>query len=222
MGVKTTIQDGLIDRVELYTDKTWFLRLDVLPFAVSYAFFFSILTEESLFHMKYWALVGIPVVLSIHLLLFLTAQSSVKFRCLIGKSKTLDIEKAKFVLVFAAKNAGKDKIVEMQHLNETIQQQQLQAGSITVFDQTFTNSSHSFSFQEVSYLYNSQHETFIRLDYPVELSTSLAMKWQGFGKPEITMNALRRWGLNEFSIPLPHFLDLYMVNIFILIDYIIS
>jgi hypothetical protein len=198
------IRDGLVDSVELYCNKLWLTRWDVLPFLVGYVGMFYCVFMELEGDAKYGSLVGIPALLSLQLVMFLFAQSSVKVRCFIGKDVVKDVRKASYAYIRAAKNAGKDRIVSVEHRPE-------QETTISVMTDNFNLYPIFFQFQEVTYQFNEKKSAFERLDYPVEMNTANALKWAGFPSKDITINAARRWGFNEFNIPLPHFLDLYMV-----------
>lgn len=200
------IRDGLVEKIELYRNKYWLARLDVFPFLIGYIAMFFFIFSEAEGDIKYTSLVGIPALLTLHLIIFLFAQSSVKLRCLIGKDIVQDVNKATYALVSAAKNAGKDRIVSIEHRED-----QSVASSINVLSHDYQLSPVFFQFQEVTYQFNKN--SFERLDYPVETTTNNALKWVGFPSKEVTISAARRWGFNEFNIPLPHFLDLYMVSI---------
>lgn len=202
------IQDGLVDKVELYRNKYWLARWDVFPFLAGYLTMFFFIFSEMEGDIKYVSLIGIPSLLSLHLIIFLFAQSSVKLRCLIGKDVVQDVNVATFAFVSAAKNAGKDRIVIVEHRPE-----QSKSMHIAVLSKDYNVSPMFFQFQEVTYQYSLEKKKFERLDYPVETSTASALKWVGFPSKEVTITAAKRWGFNEFNIPLPHFLDLYMVSI---------
>jgi cation-transporting ATPase 13A1 len=169
---------------------------------------FSCIFAEVDSHLKYAALVGIPSLLSLHLIIFLFAQSSVKLRCFIGKSPVKDVSKATFALVKAAKNAGKDRIVNVEHRVD-----QESVSEIAVVGNKYLISPIFFQFQEVTYQFQAAKNSFGRIDYPVETNTANALKWAGFPSKEFTISAVKRWGFNEFNIPLPHFLDLYMEHL---------
>lgn len=169
--------------------------------------FFCIFSEMDI-SIKYGSMIGIPSLLSLHLIIFLFAQSSVKLRCFIGKSVVKDVNKATFALISGAKNAGKDRIVSVEHRAD-----QTTVSEITVVSKSYEIVPVFFQFQEVTYQFNSSKNAFERLNYPIETNTSNALKWAGFSSKENTILAVKRWGFNEFNIPLPHFLDLYMEHL---------
>lgn len=205
------IKDGLIQRIELYARCSWIVRWDVAPFLLSYAGLFAGAIVDYM-DAKFSFFVAIPVVLCIHLLLFLVAQSSVQLRCWIGKSKVKDFSTADFVLVYAAKNAGKDKIVPMEHnISKASSSSGNSGASFHALANSYSLADHTFQYQEVTYYYDNDRKSFVRLDYPVENDVKTILTWTGYGGNDHIISALRRWGPNEFNIPMPHFLDLYMV-----------
>jgi cation-transporting ATPase 13A1 len=203
-----TIDDGVVDKVELYHNRHWLGRWDVFPFLLGYACMFFCIFAEVDSQLKYSSLVGIPSLLSLHLIIFLFAQSSVKLRCFIGKSLVKDVSKATFALVKATKNAGKDRIVNVEHRVD-----HASVSEITVVANKYQISPIFFQFQEVTYQFNAVTNSFGRIDYPVKTNTADTLKWVGFPSKEFTISAAKRWGFNEFNIPLPHFLDLYMEHL---------
>ena len=204
--VKTTIEDGLIDHVTLYQPRVWFLRWDVFPFLIVYVASSIFITQDG--PLKLAALVIFPIGLALHLLLFLLAQSSVAFRCFIGKRKVYDIQSTVDIHVHAAKNAGKDRLVNLLHMRGEVNH----PGVINVLGENFPLTTQIFIFQEVVYCFDQEKKSFSRLNYPVVFKDNNFMKWKGHESEEAMVRAFRRWGINEFNIPLPHFLDLYMVR----------
>jgi cation-transporting ATPase 13A1 len=205
----TTIQDGLIDHITLYRPVAWFQRLDVFPFLIVYLLSIFVITTDYE-NLKFPFLIVFPIGLSLHLLLFLFAQSSVDFRCILGKKKVKDITQAVYVHVHAAKNAGKDRMVPLMFLPPV----KGATTSVNLFGEEYGISPVIFSFQEVTYCYNIPKATFFRLNYPVKsVDGEKFVKWQGHTTQENVIAAYRRWGINEFNIPMPHFLDLYMEHL---------
>jgi hypothetical protein len=206
MSVDSKIDDGLIDSIILYKETAWYRRLDVFPFVLMYGNALAfILSDQTL--LKIGGLVLFPIALSIHLLFFLGAQSSVNFRCLIGKQKVTAIADASYVMVKAAKNAGKDRIVKLI-IDEEIKTD----SDVDVLTKSYKLSKVTFSFQEVTYSYNSEQKKFQRLNYPIDVSVQECLAWRGHQTQDAFYAAIKRWGINEFNIPMPHFLDLYSVS----------
>jgi hypothetical protein len=215
MAVETTINDGLIDRVTLYKPLYWLFRIDVFPFLTLYLICSLFIIQNG--PLKFPALICFPVVLTCHLFVFLFAQSSVSFRCFIGKKETTDIESTVYIHVHAAKNVGKDRLVPLLRIRLPQQGKDGQLSmtsndSIKVLGDDYGLTSEVFSFQEVKYCYNSANKSFYRIDYPIEIKDNTFLKWEGYTSNEIIMKSFQRWGINEFNIPMPHFLDLYMVR----------
>jgi hypothetical protein len=209
MTVKTKISDGLIDQITLYRPLFWLFRWDVLPFLVIYALSTYLIVQES--EWKFPALILFPVGLCLQLFVFLLAQSSVAFRCFIGKKQVTDIDTAVDVHVRAAKNAGKDRLVNLFRMRGGSQVSN--PGSVDVLGQSFALTNEMFIFQEVMYCFSRDKGCFSRINYPVSFrDNNFLLKWKGYEHEESVFSAFRRWGINEFNIPMPHFLDLYMVN----------
>ena len=58
-----------------------------------------------------------------------------------------------------------------------------------------------------------------RVKYPTAAKVDSFLKWTGMGIQEVNRKevdtvkaALNQWGLNEYDIPIPQFLDLYLVT----------
>jgi manganese-transporting P-type ATPase len=146
-------------------------------------------------------------VLSSQILLFMISQFSVSIKCRLGSSVVTSVSDAKKVLVVAAKAAGKDRIVDLTKCEE------LQ--SVVVAGSKFSISTFKFEFQKVFYNYSSDTDSFTRLKYP---SNGMADKFynsMGHKCPQDVSAAARQWGRNDFDIPLPDFLDLYVVSMII-------
>lgn len=204
---KTLVQDGLIEEIALYQDAFWLLRFDVLPFLFVYIIS-MVMVMSPIDQVKLAGLVVFPVGLAMHLLVFLYAQSSVKFRCFIGKKQVDDIKQATYAHVVAAKNAGEDRIVSIEHNQELSQSLYFK-----VLDQKYALSADTLTFQEVTYFYHEHQSQFHRLDYPIQVTVDQCVKWAGHVTNESMVFSYNRWGPNDFNIPIPHFLDLYMEHL---------
>lgn len=161
-GAKT-ISDGLIEKVTLYRSYFWLLRWDVLPFSVVYSLLFAAsFSKDDI--LRAAGFICLPVALSAHLLLFLLSQWSVNLKCKLGNYVVKYVNQAELVHVTAATNAGNDRIVPLIRQsgkrNEDIQQ------SVNVAGNTYTVPTEYFVFQKVTYSYDSDKGTFIRLEYP--------------------------------------------------------
>lgn len=205
--MSTVVNDGLIDSVTLFRETVWFLRWDVWPFVVAYSFGL-ICALSDVRETKILGLVVVPIALMTHLLMFLVAQSSVAFRSFLGKSKVDSISNATWVHVVAAKHAGKDMLVPV------LRGLPLPPNpKVKVLGVDYPLKTEFFQYQEVSYYFDEATKTFDRLTYPADFTPAILHSWHGHSDELSTNLALRRWGLNEFHIPIPHFLDLYMEHL---------
>ena len=78
-------------------------------------------------------------------------------------------------------------------------------------------------FQKVKYdllLESGSKLTLQRVKYPTAAKVESFLKWTGMGIQSVKSKevdtvkaALNQWGLNEYDIPIPQFLDLYLVTI---------
>ena len=77
-------------------------------------------------------------------------------------------------------------------------------------------------FQKVKYdllLESGSKLTLQRVKYPTAAKVESFLKWTGMGIQSVKSKevdtvkaALNQWGLNEYDIPIPQFLDLYLVT----------
>jgi cation-transporting ATPase 13A1 len=197
------VSDGLIERVNLYKSHHWLFRWDVFPFAFSYSILFAaaLSSNESI---RLIALIAIPFVLAAHLVLFLLSQWSIKLKCKLGNKEVSDISEAEYVHVKAALNAGNDRIVKLRR--EAAQGEVRIAGTSHRLPREF------FVFQKLTYSYDPDRNTFQRLEYPTTSSLMNILRSTGHKSQQDFVTSIRKWGLNEFDIPIPSFLDLYMVS----------
>jgi hypothetical protein len=158
-----SVSDGLVESVTLYRPYYWLFRWDVLPFAIANSVFFaaSYSDENSL---RIYSMILIPISLSLHLLLFLLSQWSITLQCRLGNYIVRDISQAELVHVRTATNAGNDRIVELSRKskkrNDDIPH------SVDVAGNTFHVPTEYFIFQKVTYSYDTDKKTFVRLEYP--------------------------------------------------------
>lgn len=206
MTTESKIEDGLIDSITLYKECAWYLRYDVLPFLFIYVNSLAMILSNQIF-MKLAGLILFPIGLSFHLLIFLAAQSSVTVRCMLGKQKVASVSEAGYVMIKAAKNAGKDRIVKLITDNQIGDNT-----TVSVLNKSYKITKVTFSFQEVTYCFNEPLHRFERLNYPIDVSVKDCLSWQGYANEEAFVSGIKRWGINEFNIPMPHFLDLYAVS----------
>lgn len=149
--------------------------------------------------------VCIPFVLSAQIILFMISQFSVSVKCRLGSKIVSSVTDAKKVLVIAAKTAGKDRIVDLNRTKE------LQ--SLIIAGSKFSTSPFNFEFQKVVYNYISESDNFTRLKYPSVGAADKFYNSTGHKSSQDVTAAANQWGRNDFDIPLPDFLDLYVVCI---------
>lgn len=198
------VNDGLIQQVVLYKPVFWLFRLDVFPFVSSYAIFFGMCFTTG--KLQYVGLIALPILFAIHLFLFLLAQWSVKVRCRLGYSIVGDVSKAETVHVIAAHNAGMDRLVKLlsnSYFSE--------AKSVRIVQKEFAITRERIDFQKVVYNFDKDRNSFVRLDYPTSAPVKEFLEWRGHATPQDIGMSLMRWGANEYDIPIPNFLDLYLV-----------
>ena len=200
------VDDGLIQKALLYKPVFWLFRLDVLPFVVLYSIFFSFALSASTTTIHF-GLIMLPILFSVHLFLFLMAQWSVRVRCALGYKLVNDVAQAEIVHVAAAQNAGMDRLVKLMANNYFSE-----AKSVMIMDKAFSITRERLDFQKVVYNFDSDRNTFARLDYPSSASTKHILEWRGHAAAQDVGLSLMRWGSNEYDIPIPNFLDLYLVS----------
>ena len=200
------VSDGLIEQATLYCPVFWALRWDVMPFAISYSLLF-ICTQSNNEVLVYGSLIALPIMFSMHLFLFLMAQWSVKVRCWLGYRLVNDLKQAHTVRISAAQNAGADRLVKLSVNNlfsEPI--------NINILGETFRITKERLDFQKVVYNYDDDRNNFIRLEYPTNAAVKSFLHWRGHPTSQSVGLSLMRWGANEYDIPIPNFLDLYLVR----------
>lgn len=201
------IADGLIEKVTLYSSSHWLFRRDVIPFLVYYAVFFGLALSSNM-SQKYYGLIALPIGLTAHLLLFLLSQWSVNVKCMLGNGKTTDYKAANVLHISAATNAGKDKLLRLDRNTRD-----MKSTKVSILGKTYQLYTDSFQFQKVTYNYDAAANTFVRLDYPTVGSIRGYLDWLGHQSMEDIIVSLHKWGRNEFDIPIPNFLDLYVVSV---------
>lgn len=111
------------------------------------------------------------------------------------------------VYIRAAKNTGKDKIVNLLSRDgET-------TTSLILLGLPLLVAKFKLEFQKVVYDVNPQDKSnpLTRLAYPSKASSvDTYLEWKGLDSRTIP-DAFEKWGFNEFDIPIPNFLDLYLV-----------
>ena len=201
------VGDGLMQHATLFKPVHWWQRLDVAPFVVLYAIFFALSLSKDDAKI-YIGLIALPILFAAHLFIFLIAQGSVKVRCILGYAQVTDITKAEIVHVTAAQNAGKDRLVRLG-TNKFFTEPK----GVQVLGRTFMITRERIDFQKVAYHFDAaDRKTFVRLDYPSSAPTRSFLEWRGHATPLDVQLGLVRWGVNEYDIPIPNFLDLYLVS----------
>ena len=222
------VHDDLIEKLVYYKAYSNVLyRLDVWPFLLLYFTFFVLLQVyiEPYHHtMKtnvttvsidrpstmiiYIGLIGWPITLVIHLILFLLSQWSITMRCCLGYCATSNIDQADFVHVSAAKHAGNDRLVEIERIPHMTDKPIV----LNIMNQHFSITKNRIDFLKVTYNFDHEKNMFVRLEYPTHASMESFLRWQGHVSMNHVNVSLLRWGINEFDIPMPNFLDLYLVS----------
>lgn len=200
------IADGLIEKVALHSISFWLLRYDVLSFLILYLVFFMT-SLSSVWHVKYAGFIGLPICFVLHLLLFLLSQWSVRLKCLIGNRKANGLTETNLIHVHSSKNAGKDTLIQLNVSNES------KSDKIHMLDKSYEVSTCSFQFQKVTYNFDTRIKSFMRLQYPTSGRIASYLRWTGHKSSVDVQTSERKWGRNEFDIPLPNFLDLFLVSV---------
>jgi manganese-transporting P-type ATPase len=147
-----------------------------------------------------------PCVLIAHVALFLFAQISPSIRCSLGNRLITNIAEATSVLVSAQANAGKDRVCELVHVAVDGD-----AEGFTVAGVSFPQVTTYFEFQNVKYEFDEEKHTFVRVVYPTASTLGSFCSHAGHKTSGAVEAALEKWGRNEFEIPMPEFVDLYLV-----------
>ena len=208
------IADGLVDDVTLYCRRFMLFRLDVLPFLIGYSFLFGSYGLKYAPFDGFLFFIAVPVLLLLHLLLFLLSQSSVRLKSLVGNYPVSSIEYADFVHVKAAPNAGLDRLVQLSRSST----QNTDSCAIKINDTLFQQPTVYFSFQKVIYSFSNSENKFVRQRYPVSAPLSSFLANSGYKACSAVDAAVQVWGLNEFDIPIPNFVDLYAVREYFLLS----
>lgn len=135
------------------------------------------------------------------------------------------------MLVCAQTNAGKDRICEVFHEDDSATA--TATASQTAADNDDDNNSKSrntddnlsvagisfpynttyFLFQNVKYEFDCEKNTFVPVSYPTASTLSNFCSHTGHRTSQSVESALKKWGRNEFEIPMPEFVDLYLVSV---------
>lgn len=137
---------------------------------------------------------------------FLLAQISPSIRCSLGNRIITNITDATSVLVYAQANAGKDRVCELIHELDDENDEDL-----TVAGVQFRPVSTYFIFQNVKYEFDDEKNAFAQVSYPTSSTLGSFCAHTGHKSNESVTAAFNKWGRNEFKIPMPEFVDLYLV-----------
>lgn len=144
-----------------------------------------------------------------HLALFLLAQVSPNIRCSLGNRIITNISEATSVMVSAQTNAGKDRVCKLVHdLNvDNCNEEELIVAGIS-----FPHTTRHFEFQNVKYEFDNEKNAFAQVVYPTASTVGDFCSHTGYKTGDGVEAALHKWGRNEFEIPMPEFVDLYLVS----------
>jgi hypothetical protein len=201
------LNDDLIESVTPCFPVDWKFRYDVFPFVISYSLLFSISSFPA---MNVISLYAIPVVLLAQIFLFLFSQWSLLFKLRLGYKIVSDITKAQYVFVCAAKNVGRNRVEKLNTRVKRLEKELVIAGNKFEFREIY------FQFQNVLYEYSNIQKTFFREIFPTNGTIFDYLNHAGHKESNSFVDSIERWGSNVFDIPIPLFLDLYLVNNFFL------
>lgn len=123
-----------------------------------------------------------------------------------GYKSTNSMRSATHAMVVAAKNAGKDKIVEVMF-------EEQKEGLIEIVGTPFHCNITYFEFQKTRYNFDDKMSNFVQLCYPESALPIEYLNYQGYNSAKDIVTGLSIWKKNEFDIPMPSFFELYMVNV---------
>ena len=203
------------------------MRLDVWPFIIGYLTLFHFLYHADIYSTDYakelaneiedpslelkMALFGIPVLLSLQVLIFLVSQWSMSLKCSLGYVSVKTIPEANMVHVVAAKNAGKDRIVPVMMIK--VDPKQPKAMEVSIANTKYHCYTKFFEFQKVKYEYDPKEKNnFVKSESPTTGKVQDFLTCTGVAEQDRLM-CMQKWGINEFDIPIPPFLDLYMEHL---------
>lgn len=209
MIFRTVGDDPLVHHVRLMQPISWILRFDVLPFVIVYSLQYGLLYFadgiESAALYRSVAFASIPLCLVLHMSLFLMSQWSVHIKCLLGYKIVGHVDQAAYVHVVALETVGKDRIVELSRRPK-------QPQGISLLGQSIAIQQEHFEFQKVIYSVNMEKRIVDRLEYPTIANARQYLESPGYTTRQ-ALSATLKWGLNEYDIPLPALLDLYVEHL---------
>lgn len=202
--MKSLVDDDLVREASLFKRRFLFFRLDVIPFFIYYVLALWLAVSDNY---KVYGLILAPIGFVAHMILFLFTRWSVKLNCLVANTPCTSIDTADLVCVTAAPNAGSSKILPIYKVRY-----ELTNKPINVVGIEFRPSRFLFQFQQVNYYHDCQQKDFRRLQYPTNTTVQSFLSWRGYQDLESVAIATLIWGYNAFDIPMPSFLDLYIVS----------
>jgi cation-transporting ATPase 13A1 len=222
-----SVDDKTVKDIALYRPLPLPLRLDVAPFF----FFYCTAIYYALISAKEWhntaGYVALPILLFFHGLSYLGNNWSplpsfalahhhllapcppttgtfwsVDFHCWLAFTNVSTLEQATVVKVTPSKNCGKQQICELLQ------------GSCDATDtpELFRTSGTWFLYQQAKFCLSEDERSagiFRVLGYPASLPLSSYLECKGHMQAQNQQLATKKWGKNEFEIPLPEFWDLF-------------
>lgn len=239
------IGDGIISSIKLLRPSEMIMRLDVLPFIICYlclfgCYFFkqsdevngtaaaaaagSAAGSETT---KFW-IAGIFIFI-LQLVMIVGSTSSIDIQSWVGYgaldiNKCSDDPKKSVVLVKAAPNCGKDRIVPLMKTTGADAALGLSRPPLEIAGASFQFPSFQFEFQKVMYHLHSDNtdkgqgqdieaKGFAKRRYPIRQSLRQYFNHGGYEDHASLALGQHQFGHNEFDIPLPSFLELYVEHL---------
>jgi hypothetical protein len=202
-GNKFVIDDDLIKEVWICQSYHYLRRWDVLPFILFYLMLLT-MAHHSGNQYQSVCLVAIPLLLLAQILLFFASRWSVLVRFYVGYQRVNNIAAADHVIAFNAKSGG-GKIVRLFRRDSS------DLRDVAIAGKKFTYSCEFFEFDKVKYEYDGTKKTFVRLGFPTRVDVSRVIEASGHPSQNVVQFCISKWGFNFFDIPIPLFLDLYVV-----------
>ncbi|XP_062083748.1 probable manganese-transporting ATPase PDR2 [Humulus lupulus] len=173
----------VVERIDLLRKKHWPWRLDVWPFALLYAVWFTtILPSIDIVD----AAIVSGAIATLHILVFLFTVWSVDFKCFVQYAKVNDIHHADSCKVTPAKFSGPKEVVALNFRE--------QLGEEIYFD-----------FRKQRFIYSKENQNFSKLPYPTKETFGYYLKNTGHGTESKIVVATDKWGRNVFEYPQPTF-----------------
>jgi hypothetical protein len=148
-------------------------------------------------------LVLYALALTTHGLLFFFAQFSIELKCLIGYLAEPAISAATKILIYPAKSVGSTLIADLSHSQCS--------GSISLLGSETSVPLASFQYQKVVFHFDEARGSFSRMRYPCTGTILDYLSSTGHRSEGNLSLAEQIWGRNEFAIPSPDFLTVFLV-----------